>query len=808
MQEIDSNRYFPEEETINFKKYLYLILSRWYWFVISFVIAGTVVYLINRYSDEVYEVSSSIIISDEASSMTGVDNIIQQLGLYRRQRRKDIANEMEILKSYQLTYRTMKELDFDVSVIAVGRRGIKEMELYKSGPFIVNIDTLTGFPTGTPVYITLLSNKEYLVEIADHEGYKKKMLFGEQFHEFGYNFSLQLRNPSQFQYDPEASNKYYFIKNDINSLTNKYRNKLKLNQRDEKGSVIVLSTSGPVPEKEVDFQNKFLEVYIEMELEEKNQIAENTIKFIEQQLKGISDSLAVDETKLQNFRVNNNVIDLSKEGTRLFEKYGEIQNDKVEIMVQINYLDFILNYIKTHPDDEDFVLPVSTFVDNANLTAMIQKLNDLYMQKRMAGFTAKQINPVYAKIDQEIADAKKLILEMTQSSKALAEQQLQETNTRLAEVNSKILKLPEKERALLKIERRFNLNDNLYTFLLEKRAEAGIAKASNVSSNSILDKARVQNAQLIAPKKKMNRLIGLFMGFAFPLGIIILLEMLNNKIVDKDDIVSKTRVPLISVVGHNYGKTEIPVFEQPKSSLAESFRSLRTNLDYFISHEHEKVVSITSAVSGEGKSFVAINLATILAMAGKKVLLIGLDLRKPKIHRVFNISNETGISNYLIHKASSNEILYETNIDNLTIIPSGPVPPNPAELLETDTMSKLMKKLKSSFDMVIVDTPPVGIVTDALLINKYSDATIFVVRQNYSKKEVLNLVDELYHKHTMSSLGILVNDLKQTKGYGSGYHFGYGYGYGYASQYKHSYYTDDFEHTGWWSKMMKRIRKS
>ncbi|MBA7587781.1 hypothetical protein ES708_29822 [subsurface metagenome] len=286
-------------------------------------------------------------------------------------------------------------------------------------------------------------------------------------------------------------------------------------------------------------------------------------------------------------------------------------------------------------------------------------------------------------------------------------------------------------------------------------------------------------------------MIALVIGLAIPLVIILLFDYFNNKIIDKPDIENNTNVPILGTIGHNHGESDLPVVQNPKSSIAESFRSIRTSIQYLLPEKGRNIISISSTISGEGKTFIATNLSVIIAMSGRKTLLVGLDMRKPKIHKDFNVSNDEGLSTYLINETSYEDIIRSTDIENLYIASSGPIPPNPAELLEKPLMKEFFDKAKKEFEYVILDTPPVAIVTDAILLTQYTDTNIFIVRQKYSSKNVIQYIDELYNKKNIKNLSLLVNDVKISSYYGYGYGYGYGYDYGYDYGYGQGYYGNE-----------------
>ncbi len=785
---MDNNIDNFKEETIDIKKYIFKFLSYWYLFVITVFIAFCIAYLINRYSIPIYSVNSTILVRDKTNTLTsGIESIIEEFGLFKKTRKANVENEIGILQSYYFANKAVKELDFGISYFSIGR--INKPERYKNAPFVVNLDTSVGQLVNHPVYITILSKEKYRLEIKNKFNINKVLKFGEQFINKTFNFNITLKDGFDVN-DPAIPENYYFLINDFNKLANQYKNKLTITTLTKKGSILNLSLQGYVPQKLVDYLNKITEVYIRAGLEEKNQIAINTVNFIDEQLEEIVDSLQVAEINLQNFRLSSkSIIDISQEGIAIFQKLEKVQAEKTLLNIKTKYYDYLLGYIESKNNFKDVIAPSVMGIDDPLLNSLISQLSQLFAEKGVILYSAKENNPSLNVINLKIQNVREALLENVRNIINATNISLNDVNKRIQKVEKEIQKLPVTERQLINIQRKFNLSDNLYTFLLEKRAEAGIAKASNIADNRIIDLARVDNVALVSPKRSLNYIIALILGLIVPLLFIVLKDFFNNSIVEKKDVEDNTNIPILGSVGHNKKDSDVIVFNNPKSSISESFRSLRTNLQYLLTEDNQRIVSINSIVNEEGKTFCAINLASVIAMLNKKTLLVGMDLRKPKIHKEFNLNNDIGISTYLINKSTIDEIIQPSHINNLYITTSGPIPPNPAELIETEKMKLFFQKVKQDYDYVIVDTPPIAIVTDALLLTKYTDANIFVVRQNYTSKNTLRLLDELYKKENIKNLCILINDVKVPAYYRYGYDYGYGYGYTYRDGY--GYYDED-----------------
>jgi tyrosine-protein kinase Etk/Wzc len=779
----------PENETIDFHRYLSLFVSNWYWFAGALFIAVTIAYGINRYAEEEYIVQSSILIKDEqyGGGFAEIDKIIPGGDIFRST--QNLENEIGILQSFNLNYRVMNSLpEFHVVYVGVGRRGIAESRLYKNCPFMVRYDSLQTQPTGTQLNVRILSDSRYLLSTEDHE-FEKEFSFGEPVSVYGLKFTIEQRDKTKPVYRPGESNKYFFYFISPFKLANIYRSKLSVTPIKENATLVTLSVPGPSPQQEADYLNKLMELYNQQGLEYKNETARKTIEFIDEQLILISDSLSVAENDMENFRRDNQFVDLTLEGSMALQEYEKYANDKADLSLQLQYFQYLLTYVETQNQSGSIVSP-SVLGGNVDpvLVTLVGELSDLQQKRKEVGFMVREDVPAVRLMDDRINQVRVSIKDNVSNSINQLRISISSLNDRINQVQRQMGKLPGTERRLIQIQRAFDLNNTVYTFLLEKRSEAGIAKASRVSDNRTIDTADPQNALRIKPKIRKNYMLSFMLGIILPAVAIVLIDLLNDKIIDKKDIDKITRAPILGYISHSNYSTEIPVIEKPGSTLSESFRSIRTSLRYFITEDKPCVIGISSTISGEGKTFVAVNLAAIISMLGKKTLLVGLDLRKPRIHRILGLDNKVGMSTYLSNNSTIGEVLQATHIENLWFAASGPIPPNPAELIERQSMSKFIEEAKKQFDYIILDTPPVAIVTDALLLSPHSDIMLFVVRQRYSSRNTLQLIEEIYRNKEMSNAGIIVNDISMSGYYGYGLRYGYTMGYSYGYNYGYKYY--------------------
>lgn len=764
-------------------------MSNWYWFAVALFISITIAYGINRYSQKIFSVSSSILIKDDQNGGMGsiATSVIPGGDIFKSQQK--LQNEMEILKSYSLNYKVMKELkDFHVVYVNVGRRNIVESIMYNNCPFKVVYDSLRLEPIGIKVGIAILDEKKYRISLDGKMNYDTVMNVGDRFSKYGFDFTIERRNPDKPVYSKVLSNSYYFYFTDPGKLAAMYRSKLWVAPKDKDASLVVLSVSGFVPQQEADYLNKLMEVYIKNGLGLKKEIAEKTISFINDQLSIISDSLEKSAKKLESFRLANSFLNLESENAIIQKRLENDFTEKVTIEMQLQYYNYLMEYLNDKNVSGTIISPSILQITDQALISRVFELTSLQAEKGKLGLNLEADQPALENIDVQIESAREALRESVRNCIANLNQTRAEAKKRSSENEIEFNKLPSIEKNYVTIQRQFDLNNTIYTYLLEKRAESGIAQASTLADNRIIDYAELKS--LVKPNTRKNLIIALVLGLMLPGAVIVLIDLFNNRVIDKKDVEKQTKVPVIGYISHSESKNEIAVVEKPGSSLSESFRSVRTAIKYFVKQNDVTVIAVSSTISSEGKTFIAINLAAIIAMLGKKVLLIGLDLRKPRINKIFEYNKSPGMSTYLSGNCEYDEIIKKTQIENLFYAPSGPVPPNPAELIETEKMAKFMEKAKKEYDFIIFDTPPVAIVTDALLLAGYTDVNLFIVRQRYTSRNTLSMIEQLRNHGELKNMAIIINDISLTGYYGYGLRYGYMYGYGYS--YGTAYYGSNY----------------
>ncbi len=839
-----------KEEEINIKEIFFKILRYWYLFIIFPALTFVFAHFYNKFAQPVYQNSTTVLISDDekGSSMAGTKDMTQGFGLFFSG--KNVENELIVLQSYSLMKKTIDISDLNVSYYE--KVPFFKKDLYKKSPFDVNFDKNKNQIANINFELKILSqdsfnlkfendikeipiynfSKNRNIKKIENFIFNKDFAFGDSIKNDNFNFNIVINKEIDLENEDNEINKIYFFK--INSLANliaEYRSKVSVSTVSEEASVVRISMTDKSLQRTVDVLNKLTKVYLDRNLNKKNKIATNTVNFINNLLTEITDSLSFTETKLQDFRRENRVMDISFKAKGIYEKMQKLETQRAELLVKDKYYNYLRDYFNKYKDVSDILAPSSMGISDKLLNSLILSLTQISAEKEALS-TSKEKNPLVQKLNKKLQNIKKTILENLNNILQNSNISIKDIDNRMVELEKEIGQLPETERKLFKIQRQFKLNDAIYTYLLQKRAEAQIAKASNIPDNEVIDFANVMVGSVISPKKRVNYLIAIFFGLIIPLIFVFIKEFLNDKIIDKGELEKITKFPIIGHIFNNNKKSNLLVGKHPKSRGTESFRSVRTNLQFFSKgKDDKKTILLTSSIGGEGKTFVAINLATSYAQINKKVLLIGFDLRKPKFQEVFeedgiklNMEDEEyvkkGITNFLINtnkekkisnfieKIKIKEVVQKSDrkpkIIELDILFSGDDPPNPLELIMSDETKKMMEDLKKEYDIIIIDTPPIGVVSDTHILDNFSDINIYVVRQNYTKKSIFENTIKDIEKNINKNKGkfdkytVLINDVKLS----TYNHYGYSYGYG------HGYYDDDkkkiIDRLKFWKKETKK----
>jgi tyrosine-protein kinase Etk/Wzc len=786
----------PPSDDVDIMRYMSLFASNWIWIAGALFIAFCLAYTYNHYSPRVYNVKSSLLIDEEknAGSVANLEKLMPSGDYYGSWR--NLENEVIILQSYALNYRVMEDMpDFHTAYVPINRHGIQGQRMYKTSPFELN-KLEDNQPFGVRLTFRFKGPDSYTVEADDdyvkslkRNGYDPDVIkiptnqdkvykLGEPYTYYGFNFNVEKRDT--FKSLLKEGSRFLVWFESPEALANQYRSGLTVKPAKEGASVFLLTYNGYSPAQGCDYLNKLMELYGTQELEWKNRSAENTIIFIEQQLGLISDSLNKAENSMEKFRLNNRFVDLTMEGSLILQKLEKSENEKNDLGLQLQYYQYLLQYIDSREENGSIVSPSVMGVTDPVLVRLVEEFSALQQKKKQMTFAIKKEIPQVESMDKQMESARAALRENVASAISQLKMAQKSINDRIAGVEKDLDRLPGTERQLIGIQRKFDLNNTVYNFLLERRAEAGIARASQLSDNRIIDLAVPRNSGVVSPKIMKNYLVALVLGLLIPILLIIFIDLFNNKIIGRHDIEVISRAPILGFISHSPYASEIPVVEKPGSTLAESFRSIRTSLGFYTGQTKCPVIAVSSPISGEGKTFISVNLAAIIAMMDKKVLIVGLDLRKPRANMVLSPENfsDDGMSKYLSYNAEFEDVIIPTDVKNLWFATSGTPPPNPAELIGSPRMGEFIAKARTVYDAIIIDTPPVGIVTDAMLLSPYVNVTIFVVRQRYTTKGSVAMLDEIYRKGEMSNVAYVINDISTSGYYGYGLRYGFTLGYG------------------------------
>lgn len=787
-----------EEEKFDFKKIIFLLRRQWKWVFLFATIGILCAFGYTKLTQSSYIVSTSILIPEKSNGL----NVTDMFKGVVEMPKNNIYNQIEIIKSYITVNQALSHLNWYTSWYKKDLfiwKGI-----YKQEPFDVQETPNFINPRDIAIYITPTSGDIYTVSVKGKLNINNQLVevkiessgeYGRPFVSDYFNFTLLKKvNNNEI-----PKGKYYFMFNDLNNLTLTYLQKLNAGLKDKKGDIIQCTIVGEEPQKESEFLNELIKIYTESKMDFQNEADRRSLEFINSQLAGISDSLNTAGSKFTNFRAKNNIIDLGTEGTLVMNNLKDIESEEAKSQMQLDYFQNLLKYLNNNSDLKQLVSPSVVGIDDVSLNALVLKLSELYNRRQVISFSVKENNPTVIMIDKELNQTRNQLLENLRNLIDNAERNIQSQRERKNKISVQLNKLPQKEQQMVNIQRQFNLTNEIYTFLLQKRAETNISLASSIPDVQIIDIARPETASLIGLGRFKILIIGFILGMGIPLAYILLINYFDDRIYTQLDLEKNTKIPILGNIMHSIINSDLAVYENPKSNIAESFRVLRTNLQFMLTGPLGKVISVHSTNPGEGKSFSSINLATILAMNNKKVLLIGADLRKPRLHKIFNHLNKIGLSTYLIGNNSIDQIIHPTLVENLSFVPSGPIPPNPAEILSKPEMKIMLDSVRAQFDYIIIDNAPSALVTDGQIVSHLSDLNIFILRYGISHKNQIEMINQLIAEETIHNVAIVVNDIK-INSFGRSYYKYYQY-----ESYQNTYYSNEDQEV---KQKSKRNRKT
>lgn len=768
-----------EIEENNLRTQLEKYVVHWRWFLVSVLIGLVLAFLYLRYTRPTYEATTSILVKDEKKGgMLSELSAFADLGMGGALK-SNVDNEIEILKSRTLVESAIKELDLNFGLYVKGN--VIDRDIYEDCPIKLSFLSKNKlfYKANFVLNCELLNATSFRLE-EEVEGDTKSSFILSSKREFVYGEKIATKigilvlTKTSF-YGKNHTDRFAFIRivgTELDKVTEQFRKGLKVEPVSKTSSVVNISIANPVAKKAEDFLNTMIEIYNENAAEDKNYISENTSKFIASRLSLIAQELDGVEQNVESFKKTNKLTDIESEAKLFIEGSSEYDKKSVETEIQMSVVSSMLDFMKKSTNSD--LLPSNLITDNADASRLISAYNQLVLDRNRILKSATLENPSVVKLDQQIGSLKANVAASLKRIQANLQIQNRDIKGQESILNNKIGKIPVQERQFRVIARQQKVKEELYLYLLQKREETAISLAATEPNARVIDAAKAEKNP-VSPKKNIIYLAGMLLGLLVPFGIIYIDDVLDTKIKSKLDLEGKTQIPFIGDVPTSDDIAEL-IKSESRTSSAEAIRIVRTNLEFMLNKVPDglaKTVFVTSTFPSEGKTFISVNLAATFALSGRRVLLLGADIRNPKFGEYIDVPN-LGLTNYLSSsdKNVNDYIIKLKGYENFFVFPSGVIPPNPAELLMSRKVDQLFAELKKEYDYIIVDTAPVSLVTDTLLIAKNADTFVYVMRANVLEKRMLAVANTFYKEKKLPNMCIVLNDTDSTKGYG------YGYGYG------------------------------
>ena len=766
----DNNQFNPindNDESFNLREQLENYLFHWKWFVLGVAVALLGAFFYLRYTPNQYAVSTTILVKDESKGGLASElSAFEDLGLMGGSK-ASLDNEMELLKSKSLAERVAKSLGLNVTLFKHGR--VIKSELFKKvAPVKINFFSPDSVFYKLDTSFTVKITSESTFTLKDAEGNESKDHNYGALIKTGYGeMSITPLKVGKFEDNEEI------IVNiaPMERVVEGFRSRIQIQEVSKKSSVLRLSLTDPVKPKAEEILDNLVAQYNYDAVEDKNILAKNTNEFINQRIVIINEDLSTVEKGAEQFKIVNQLTDLATEAGLAVESKSEIEKSLLDLNTQLKLAEYVSDYVNANSGK---LIPANLGIGDAAIDGNTEKYNQLVLERNRILKGSSEINPVIVNLNGQIKNLEESIKQSLANTKASLKISLNAIKGQESRFASTISEVPKQERVFRDIQRQQQIMETIYLYLLEKREENAITMAVTQPSAKIIDLAYGSNIP-VAPKGNIIYLAALLLGLLIPFGVIYVTTLLDNKVHSRLDVEAAVRAPVLGDIPNTKSGNKIVVSDSDRSSIAESFRLLRTNINFMLTGVKQggKTIFVTSTIGGEGKTFVSINLAAVLSLTDKKVLLIGADIRKPKIGEYLDLKYEKGLTHYLMDNTLKiTDIIESVSEVNFDFIGSNLIPPNPSELLMNGRFEEVLAYGKQHYDYVIVDTAPVNLVTDTLLLSKLADMFIYVVRANYLDKRLLSIPKMMYEDKRLPNMAMLVNGTDLERGYG------YGYGYG------------------------------
>ena len=768
------------------------IILNWYWFILSLVICGGLGAIYLRYATPKYQSTAKLLIKDDDSNSKRGQSLQNMTNLGIISNSAGIDNEMEILTSHSIAEDAIRDLKLYVDYSTKGR--IKDIILYRDQPLTVDIDRAHLEKLNQPVDLTITRNgTTYIVSgtysvPTDENESEGPFSLNRKFTSLPATIATRAGIITISSNNGHSLHDGQTLKVEVLSpkmASNKYVGELQVAQTSKTTSIAQLQLTDEVPQRSLDYLKQLAIVYNRQANEDKNIVALRTEKFINSRLQKINAELGKTEGQLQNYKQQNGMVELKLNAGNAVTNQNESELKLADIQTQIELFSTIAQEVESSSRNLSQVIPSNVGLDDQSSTSLINKYNELVLERNRLLRSASENSPVVEPLTVQIRELNGNIRRAISTARQNLQIQRDALAAQVSKFNEQVAETPQQERMLTQIGRQQEVKSGLYLMLLQKREENSISLAATADKGKLIDDPQLVGK--ISPKSAIIMLIALLLGLAIPALVIFLLQLFRYKIEGHEDVARLTKLPIIAdvAIASNTakGKADIVVHENQNNQMEEIFRSLRTNLQFML-HEGQKVVLFTSSTSGEGKTFTAANLSVSFGLLGKKVILVGLDIRRPRLAELFGINDHRhGITNLLVKDAPTaadvqEQILPSGVNKNLDLLMAGPIPPNPAELIARSSLEAIIKALKDKYDYIMIDTAPVGLVTDTLQIARVADASIYMCRADYTPKSNFELINALANEKKLPNMAMVLNGIDMSKK-----KYGYYYGYGRYGKY-------------------------
>ena len=770
----------PFAAELDLHELFFKLQRRWPLFVGSLLLAGALAWVYLQVKKPVYDFTSTLLIGDQSTGSKQAQELLQLLD--SKPKGLKLEDEVGLLTSSGMLRRTLAQLPFTVSYFVEPSSWLNwvrplQVRERASGDLPFWVVAVPGRPqlTGVPIYVEPLADGRFRIHADAKRGELRELATGNLVREvLGVKFDQTigagdtLRSPLLtvvLRPEPDqlasSEGQYYFQLNDLSSLVGDYQSRLKVKPTDHESRILELSVQGSVPTKEQQFLNTLMNTYVQDDLLQKNLIGGKTVAFLDNEINKLAASKNNASQSLSSFRSANSVVDVGTQSGVGIQQQSQLNSERNRLATSRRVYQNMLSYLKANRGPGRVAALSSAGLEDPATTGLIQQLSELNGQRASLIVNGTEKNPIVVALDERISTTKELLIQTLTALVNTSGNALGDVDQQLGSVRGQLTRMPETERQMSNLQNTSNFNEKNYSYLVEKRNEAAIALATNITDKKVVDPAKQVGLGPSAPKPLLVALLAVLAGLLLPAALVLMQDKTNRRVQSKEDLARLTNIPLLGVIPHGTSEDKQTMLHDPRSPIAEAFRAVRVNMQYLAAGLDKRVIGVTSSVPGEGKSFCTVNLAAELAQSGRRVMVLECDMRRPTLAGYFGLSSRAphGLSTYLTGDSTLAEARNSTSIPGLDVLCCGPLPQNPTRLIESPRLAELMQQLREEYDYLLVDIPPLGYVSEFLVLLQYLDAKIYVVRQNYTDRSLVGQITEMHRDHKVKQLYMVINDV-------------------------------------------------